>query len=49
VQLHGGVGMTMEYVGAHMFRRLAMIELTFGDTAFHQRRVAEAGGLIAAA
>lgn len=49
VQLHGGVGMTMEYVGAHMFRRLAMIELTFGDTPWHQRRVVEAGGLIAAA
>lgn len=48
VQLHGGVGMTMEYVGAHMFRRLAMIELTFGDTPHHQRRVAAAGGLIAA-
>jgi pimeloyl-CoA dehydrogenase small subunit len=47
VQLHGGVGMTMEYVGAHMFRRLAMIELTFGDTSFHQRRVAAAGGLAA--
>lgn len=49
VQLHGGVGMTMEYLGAHLFRRLAMIELTFGDTAWHQRRVAEADGLIAAA
>ncbi len=49
VQLHGGVGMTMEYVGAHLFRRLAMIELTFGDTPWHQRRVVEAGGLIAAA
>ena len=48
VQLHGGVGMTMEYVGAHHFRRLALIELTFGDTAWHQRRVVEAGGLIAA-
>ena len=44
VQLHGGIGMTMEYVGAHHFRRLAMIELMFGDTAFHQRRVARAAG-----
>lgn len=49
VQLHGGIGMTIEYIGAHYFRRLAMIELMFGDTPFHQRRVAEAGGLIAAA
>lgn len=48
VQLHGGVGMTMEYLGAHMFRRLSMIELTFGDTPWHLRRVAQAGGLIAA-
>lgn len=49
VQLHGGIGMTMEYIGAHHFRRLAMIELMFGDTPFHQRRVAEAGGLVSAA
>ncbi|MFG1402668.1 acyl-CoA dehydrogenase family protein [Xanthobacter sediminis] len=48
VQLHGGIGMTMEYIGAHHFRRLAMIELMFGDTPFHQRRVAAEGGLIAA-
>ncbi|MFG1266061.1 acyl-CoA dehydrogenase family protein [Xanthobacter aminoxidans] len=39
VQLHGGIGMTMEYIGAHHFRRLAMIELMLGDTAYHQRRV----------
>jgi len=45
VQLHGGIGMTMEYIGAHHFRRLAMIELMFGDTAYHQRQVAAAGGL----
>jgi len=48
VQLHGGIGMTMEYIGAHHFRRLAIIELMFGDTAFHQRRVTAEGGLVAA-
>lgn len=48
VQLHGGIGMTMEYIGAHHFKRLAMIELTFGDTAHHLRRVADSDGLIAA-
>lgn len=48
VQLHGGVGMTMEYLGAHMFRRLTMIELLLGDTPWHLRRVARAGGLAAA-
>ncbi|MBA4789909.1 MAG: acyl-CoA dehydrogenase family protein [Rhizobiales bacterium] len=49
VQLHGGIGMTMEYLGAHHFRRLAMIELMFGDTPYHQRRVVSAGGLVGAA
>jgi pimeloyl-CoA dehydrogenase small subunit len=49
VQLHGGIGMTMEYIGAHYFRRLAIIELMLGDTPFHQRRVAAEGGLISAA
>lgn len=49
VQLHGGIGMTMEYLGAHYFRRLTMIELLFGDTTHHLRRVAGAGGLLGAA
>lgn len=39
VQLHGGVGMTMEYLGAHYFRRLSMIELLFGDTPHCLRQV----------
>jgi pimeloyl-CoA dehydrogenase small subunit len=47
VQLHGGIGMTLEYIGAHHFKRLAMIEYQFGDTPHHLRRVAEDGGLIA--
>jgi alkylation response protein AidB-like acyl-CoA dehydrogenase len=47
VQLHGGIGMTMDYLGAHYFRRLAMIEITLGNTAHHLRRVTEAGGLVA--
>ncbi|WP_456821964.1 pimeloyl-CoA dehydrogenase small subunit [Bradyrhizobium sp. USDA 4502] len=45
IQLHGGIGMTMEAKIGHYFKRLTMIENTFGDTAYHQRRVAEAGGL----
>jgi pimeloyl-CoA dehydrogenase small subunit len=45
VQLHGGIGMTMEYMGAHCFKRLTMIENLFGDTAHHLRRVAAKGGL----
>lgn len=46
VQLHGGIGMTMEYIGAHYFKRLTMIESLFGDTPHHLRRVA-AEGLVA--
>ncbi|WFT97085.1 pimeloyl-CoA dehydrogenase small subunit [Bradyrhizobium barranii] len=46
IQLHGGIGMTMEAKIGHYFKRLTMIENTFGDTGYHQLRVAEAGGLI---
>jgi alkylation response protein AidB-like acyl-CoA dehydrogenase len=48
VQLHGGIGMTEECQVGHYFRRLAMIEMMFGDTAHHVRRLVRAGGLIAA-
>ncbi|WOH57699.1 pimeloyl-CoA dehydrogenase small subunit [Bradyrhizobium sp. BWC-3-1] len=46
IQLHGGIGMTMEAKIGHYFKRLTMIENTFGDTDYLQRRVADAGGLI---
>ena len=46
IQLHGGIGMTIEAKIGHYFKRLSMIESTFGDTDYHQRRVAEAGSLI---
>ncbi|KAA0071594.1 pimeloyl-CoA dehydrogenase small subunit [Tardiphaga sp. P9-11] len=45
VQLHGGVGVTMEYRIGHYFKRLTMIEQQFGDADFHLRRVAQAGGI----
>jgi pimeloyl-CoA dehydrogenase small subunit len=48
VQLHGGIGMTMDYLGAHYFRRLTLIEAQFGDTAHHLRAVARTNGLIKA-
>lgn len=35
VQLHGGIGVTDEYIGSHYFKRLTMLELTFGDTLHH--------------
>jgi pimeloyl-CoA dehydrogenase small subunit len=46
IQLHGGIGMTMEYKAGHYFKRLTMIETLFGDTDHHLAKVAEAGGLL---
>jgi pimeloyl-CoA dehydrogenase small subunit len=46
IQLHGGIGMTQEAKIGHYFKRLTMIENTFGDTDFHLRRVTDAGGLV---
>jgi pimeloyl-CoA dehydrogenase small subunit len=48
IQLHGGVGMTMEYAVGHYFKRMTMIDLMFGDTEHHLRALAESGGLFAA-
>jgi pimeloyl-CoA dehydrogenase small subunit len=45
-QLHGGIGMTMEYKGGHYFKRLTMIDATFGDADHHLRELARRGGLI---
>src|SRR3984893_589950 len=46
IQLHGGIGMTQEAKIGHYFKRLTMIENTFGDTEYHMRRVSEAGGWV---
>ena len=46
IQLHGGIGMTMEASIGHYFKRLSIIESTFGDTDYHLRRASEAGGII---
>ena len=35
VQLHGGIGVTDEYVGSHYFRKLTQLELSYGDTLHH--------------
>lgn len=35
IQLHGGIGVTDEYIGSHYFKRLTMIEMQFGDTLHH--------------
>jgi len=34
-QIHGGIGVTDEYVSSHYFKRLTVIELSFGDTMHH--------------
>ncbi len=47
VQLHGGIGMTMEYKGGHYFKKLTMIETLFGDTDFHLARLGRTEGLLA--
>jgi alkylation response protein AidB-like acyl-CoA dehydrogenase len=49
IQLHGGIGMTFEYSAGHYFKRLTMIDLTFGDADHHLRALARAGGLFDAA
>ena len=46
IQLHGGIGMTMEAKIGHYFKRLTMIESSFGDADYHLRRVSDAGGLV---
>lgn len=48
VQLHGGVGMTMEYKVGHYFKRATMIDTLFGDADHHLARLAALGGLMAA-
>jgi len=35
IQLHGGIGMTDEYIGSHYFKRLTVLEMNFGDTMHH--------------
>jgi pimeloyl-CoA dehydrogenase small subunit len=48
IQLHGGVGVTMEYKVGHLFKRVTMIDTAFGDADHHLARLAEAGSLLAA-
>ena len=42
IQLHGGIGMTNEYVAGHYLRRLTAIEKMFGDIDYHLGRFAAA-------
>ena len=43
IQLHGGIGMTMEYKVGHYFKRMTMIDQTLGDADHHLRRLARPG------
>lgn len=47
IQIHGGIGMTMETKVGHYFKRLTTIDTTFGDADYHLGIVAAGGGLIA--
>ena len=38
IQMHGGIGMTMEYELGHLAKRLTMIDHRFGDMDFHMER-----------
>ena len=40
IQLHGGMGMTEEMAVGHYFKRLTMIDVMFGDAAYHLKRYA---------
>jgi pimeloyl-CoA dehydrogenase small subunit len=46
VQLHGGIGMTMEYKAGHGVKRLIVIETLFGDADHHLALLADAGSLL---
>ena len=48
VQLHGGVGTSDELAVSHHLRRLRVIEVLHGDSAFHLRRFAAATDAMAA-
>ncbi len=49
VQLHGGIGMTMEYSVGHYFKRMTMIDQLYGDADQHLTGLASLGGLFGAA
>ena len=44
-QLHGGIAMTYEYKLGHLFKRLTMIDMSYGDADFHLKRLGERDSL----
>lgn len=51
VQLHGGIGVTDEYIASHYFKTLTQLELSWGDTLHHlgevSSRMQETAGVFA--
>ncbi len=47
IQIHGGIGMTMEASVGHYFKRVTIIDTLFGDADHHLGLLAASGGLIA--
>lgn len=41
VQMHGGIGVTDEYIASHYFKRLTMLEMAYGDTLHHLGEVSD--------
>jgi pimeloyl-CoA dehydrogenase small subunit len=48
IQIHGGIGMTMEASVGHYFKRVTTIDALFGDADYHLGLLGETGGLVAA-
>ena len=44
-QLHGGIAMTYEYKLGHIFKRMTMIDLSYGDSDFHLKRLGDRDSL----
>jgi alkylation response protein AidB-like acyl-CoA dehydrogenase len=38
IQLHGGIGMTEEYIVGHYYKRIRAIGRTYGDLEYNRRR-----------
>ena len=51
IQLHGGIACTDEYIASHYFKRLTMLEVSYGDTMHHlgevSRRMQDTAGVFA--
>ncbi len=44
VQLHGAMGLVDDHIVSHYFKRLTMIDMTFGDADFHLARFSDSPG-----